>query len=155
MTTRDRQRLVGVHPDLVLALERIFDELDAEHAPLFVVSGLRTLAEQQAEYAKGRTVPGQIVTMKDGVVHTSNHQAREVDGVMVGCAVDCAFISPQPFDPRHPWETYGRAVEAAGLVWGGRWKMVDCPHAELPARYEGRGKPTVQTIPSPPAQGKP
>jgi len=130
MTDRDRQRLVGVHPDLVASLVRIFDEMDAEHTPMFVVQGVRTKLEQARLYAQGRTSPGVIVTMKDGVLHRSNHQPHE-DGW--GHAVDCAFVGPQPFDPRWPWQRYGEACEALGLIWGGRWAHpADSPHAELP-----------------------
>lgn len=130
MTDRDRQRLVGVHPRLVAALGTVFDEMDAEHAPMFVVQGVRTVAEQAQLYAQGRTAPGRIVTMKNGVTNRSNHQPH-ADGF--GHAVDCAFIGPQPFDERWPWEQYGEALEALGLRWGGRWSHPhDSPHAELP-----------------------
>ncbi len=97
---------------------------------LFVVQGVRTLAEQVALYARGRTMPGHIVTMKDGIRHRSNHQARS-DGK--GHAVDCAFFFvPDPFAASLPWETYGLLVEAQGLIWGGRWTHPhDSPHAEL------------------------
>jgi len=74
MTDRDRQRLAGVHPRLVAALGTVFDEMDAEHAPMFVVQGVRTVAEQAQLYAQGRTAPGRIVTMKNGVTNRSNHQ---------------------------------------------------------------------------------
>lgn len=130
MTDRDRQRLVGVHSALVAALEAVFDEMDAESAPMFVVVGVRTAAEQAADYAKGRNGnPGTVVTMCDGVRHPSPHQVH-ADGL--GHAVDCAFVGPQPFDPRHPWETYGEALESHGLKWGGRFSHpVDLDHAEL------------------------
>lgn len=132
MTPRDEQRLVGVHPQLVAALRVVFDQLDAEDAPLFVVEGLRTDARQAELYAQGRTTPGPVVTYKDGVTHKSNHQPK-ANGL--GRAVDCAFIATpqrQPFDPRWPWLLYGEALEAQGIAWGGRWKSpVDMPHAEL------------------------
>lgn len=134
MTERDQERLAGVRPELIAALEAVFDEMDAEAAPMFVIAGVRSVAQQQALYAQGRTVPGAIVTYKDGVTHRSNHQLHD-DGF--GYAVDCAFQGPQPFDPRHPWEKYGEALEAHGAIWGGRWKMVDQPHAEWPDRSEG------------------
>jgi hypothetical protein len=35
-----------------------------------------------------------------------------------------------------PWERWGGLAEAAGLVWGGRWRRPDRPHVELP---EGMG----------------
>lgn len=128
-TDRDRQRLVGVHPALVAALEAVFDQMDAERAPMFVVVGVRSAAEQIADYAKGRTAPGPVVTMCDGVRFPSPHQVR--DGY--GRAVDCAFVGAQPFDPRHPWELFGEELERHGLIWGGRFHHpVDKDHAELP-----------------------
>lgn len=136
MTERDLQRLRGTHPDLIKKLEEVFDEMHADDHPMFVVQGVRTDAEQARIYAQGRTTPGQVVTMKDGVAHRSNHQPRP-DGY--GHAVDCAFLSPQPFDPRHPWESYGLALEARGLIWGGRWRHPhDAPHAELPYLVEAK-----------------
>lgn len=129
MSDRDRQRLHGVLPALVSALVEVFDEMDAEHAPMFVVGGVRTLEQQARLYAQGRTESGPIVTYKDGVLHKSLHQVH-IDGY--GYAVDCAFLGPQPFDPRHPWGVYGAALEARGVRWGGRWKMADLPHAEWP-----------------------
>lgn len=130
MTERDKKRLIGVHPTLTDAIERILDVMEAEGAPMFVVQGVRT-AEQQAElYAQGRTKPGGIVTNKDGYHFRSDHQPKD-DGY--GYAVDCAFVGKQPFDPRHPWQTYGEQVEGWGLIWGGRWSHpVDSVHAEMP-----------------------
>ena len=132
-TPRDLQRLQGVHPALVQKTLGLLQRF-----PMFVVMGVRTVAEQQALFAKGRTAPPigpqYIVTMKDGVVHRSNHQPH-ADGL--GHAVDLAFLPTadraNPFDEAWPWEAYGQAVEAAGLVWGGRWAHPhDSPHAELP-----------------------
>lgn len=127
MTERDQQRLVGVHPQLRVAIQAVFLQLNV--TPLFVVEGVRTTAQQQALWAKGRTLPGPIVTYKDGVIHRSNHQVHQ-DGL--GHAIDCAFIGATPFAETWPWEAYGLALETQGLVWGGRWKMLDRPHAELP-----------------------
>lgn len=129
MTDRDRQRLVGVHPKLIAVIEAVFDEMDAEQAPMFVVMGVRTAAQQLAEYAKGRTCIGPVVTNCDGVTFKSPHQVR-ADGF--GHAVDLAFVGAQPFDPRHPWQLFGEYLEARGCVWGGRFHLVDKDHAELP-----------------------
>lgn len=135
VTERDTVRLRGLHPRLVALITEILQEMDGPlGAPMFVVEGLRTIERQVLLYAQGRTTPGQIVTYKDGMTHRSNHQAQS-DGF--GHAVDVAFIGPQPFDRRHPWQTYGEAVEARGLKWGGRWAMSDLPHAELPMRPDG------------------
>lgn len=127
-TLRDLQRLYGVHPRLHSAIIGILNKL-----PMFVVQGVRTAEQQHALWLQGRPggPPGsKIVTMKDGVVHKSNHQPH-ADGF--GHAVDLAWIGPDPFADTHPWEAYGVMVEAAGLKWGGRWAHPhDSPHAELP-----------------------
>jgi len=134
LTGRDIDRLIGVHPTLVTAITEILDAMAAAGHPMFVVQGVRTVAQQQALYARGRTTPpiGSkfIVTMKDGVTHRSNHQPH-ADGY--GHAVDCAFSGVvNPFGDQMPWEDYGKRVEAAGLIWGGRWSHPhDSPHAEL------------------------
>ena len=124
-SARDLQRLVGVHPKLAAIVTQILNEL-----PMFVAQGVRTVTQQQALYAQGRTAPGKIVTYKDGLIHRSNHQPHP-DGL--GYAVDLAWLGKDPFSDIAPWGEYGAKVEATGLTWGGRWKMVDRPHAELPA----------------------
>jgi len=55
-----------------------------------------------------------------------------------GLAADCAFYLNGRIiiDERDPWamrgyKLYGEAAEAAGLTWGGRWKMMDFGHVEL------------------------
>lgn len=134
MTDRDTERLVGVHPALVEAINDVLTELEDEHIRMFVVEGVRSTDRQQALFAQGRTVPGLVVTYKDGIIHRSNHQPR-ADGY--GYAVDCAFVDAQPFDQHHPWERYGDALEAQGVRWGGRWSMQDLPHAEWPMLPKG------------------
>lgn len=96
---------------------------------MFVVCGVRSDDQQAALYAQGRTTPGHIVTNCDGVTTRSNHQIHLSDGL--GHATDLAFLGSDPFSQTHPWASYGVLVESKGLVWGGRWKMVDLPHAEL------------------------
>ncbi|WP_354686778.1 M15 family metallopeptidase [Cupriavidus necator] len=55
-----------------------------------------------------------------------------------GLAADSAFYRDGKLviTEKDPWamrgyELYGRAAESAGLVWGGRWKMMDLGHVEL------------------------
>ena len=53
-----------------------------------------------------------------------------------GRAMDCCWLvngAPTWNVSEEWWETYGRAAEAHGLTWGGRWKMRDLPHVQ----YEG------------------
>ena len=125
-TERDIRRLAGVHPKLISIIVNIFCIM-----PMFVVEGLRTAERQHALYLIGRDprYPGKIVTDKDGYILKSAHQAH-TDGL--GYAVDCAFTGSDPFAPTHDWKRFGTAVEAAGLIWGGRFpRLVDLDHAEL------------------------
>lgn len=138
---RDTVRLQGVHPNLITNLDLIFAEMAKLGHAMFVVMGVRTAVQQAALYAQGRSTPGprvrpghplgDVVTMKDGVVHKSNHQPH-ADGL--GYAVDCAFLGvANPFADDLPWELYGQQVEHYGLRWGGRWSHPhDAPHAEYP-----------------------
>jgi peptidoglycan L-alanyl-D-glutamate endopeptidase CwlK len=136
--TANITRLKGVHPDLVDKVLRIISAMSTLGYPMMVTDGLRTVQQQQALYAQGRTKPGKIVTYVDGIRKRSNHQAKN-DGF--GHAVDCCFLvdldGDGPDDPSwaetHPWALYGAMAHALGLVWGGSWTtLVDRPHVELP-----------------------
>lgn len=133
LTERDRQRLRGVHPVLEAAIEDVFAEMEKAGFPMFVVSGVRTEAEQAVLYGQGRRgAPGPIVTYKDGRVLKSDHQI-EADGF--GHAVDCAFLPHKGcsdcFAGTWPWSAFGDALERRGMVWGGRFKKpADLDHAQ-------------------------
>ena len=120
----------NLHPDLLARLDRVLAAMSALGFPMKIVQGVRTVAEQQALYAQGRTTPGRIVTNCDGVTNRSNHQAK-ANGF--GYAADCAFEGADPFGETKPWRAYGACAVAVGLVWGGDWKgsLVDRPHVEL------------------------
>lgn len=124
---------IGLHPALIQKVRTILVRMNEIGHPMRVVQGIRTREDQQALYARGRTVKGPIVTYADGVTHKSNHQPQ-ADGF--GHAVDLAFIGNEPFAESHPWALFGETVNAEGLIWGGDWtRLVDRPHAELPANY--------------------
>lgn len=88
---------------------------------------LRTVEEQDALYAQGRTMPGKKVTNAKGSTYSSQHQW--------GIAVDFyrndgagAFNTSGGF-----FEKVGALAKTLGLGWGGDWKSpVDRPHLYLP-----------------------
>ncbi len=58
-----------------------------------------------------------------------------------GLAADCAFLREGRLviSERDPWamrgyQLYGEVAESLGMVWGGRWTMMDFGHTELRAR---------------------
>lgn len=124
----------GLHPTLILKINKVLAAMKDLGYPMKIVQGLRSTAQQQALFNQGRTTPGKIVTNADGVKVRSNHQANSID--LLGHAVDVAFIPtstrPDMFDLKWPWQLYGIMGETLGLVWGGRFKIVDLDHMELP-----------------------
>lgn len=88
------------------------------------ISGLRTFAEQDELYAKGRTAPGPRVTNARGGF--SNHN--------FGLAIDIGIFSQDGkkyFDAHPLYKEFGSLGESLGLEWGGRWKFVDEPHYQF------------------------
>lgn len=94
---------------------------------LRVTQGYRTIAEQNALYAQGRTGNGRIVTNAKGGQSYHNY----------GLAIDLVeLVNGQPnwaFD-------YGKLQKMAvdmGIVWGGTFKsIVDKPHFEISFGYK-------------------
>ncbi len=123
-------KLLGIHPVLAEKIGTILAQMELLGHPMRVCQGLRTVAQQQALYAEGRTLPGRKITNCDGVVRKSRHQVAS-DGW--GHAVDCCFSGSDPFGIKQPWSLYGAQVRAQGLTWGGDFSSpVDLDHAELP-----------------------
>lgn len=90
---------------------------------------LRTVEEQEALYAQGRTTPGEIVTYARGTDYSSQHQW--------GIAFDIYqndVNNPYP-DPSTStfWTQVSNIAINNGLAWGGNWTSpVDMPHFYLP-----------------------
>lgn len=92
-----------------------------EGIDLLVYCTYRSDAEQAAEYAKGRTAPGKVVTnAKPG---QSKHNHTE-NGTPASLAYDCVPV----VNGKAQWNNsklisrVGELGEKAGLVWAGRWK---------------------------------
>ena len=121
-------RLRGCHPALKTRVAALVDALARQGLDLVLTQGVRSVAQQQALYAQGRSKPGKIVTNCDGVRAASNHQPK-ADGY--GYAVDVAWRTNGQITWEGPWDTFGRLAETQGLTWGGAWtRFPDRPHIE-------------------------
>jgi peptidoglycan L-alanyl-D-glutamate endopeptidase CwlK len=123
LTARDKERLKGVHPDLVRIVERA-----AEMRSFMVVQGLRTPEEQKKLFALGKS---------------RTLRSRHLTGHAVDLAplVDLDGDGDQDlsWNPVHFWPIAEAMKDAAEflkikIVWGGEaWRpgFVDMPHYEL------------------------
>lgn len=121
----------GLHPDLVTRIKAVLLQMARESHPMKPCQGVRTAEYQHKLWLQGRDprFPGPIITNCDGHTSRSAHQPAK-DGL--GTAIDCCFEGPDPFGNSHPWARFGALAEEQGLVWGGRFKMKDLDHVELP-----------------------
>lgn len=94
---------------------------------VLITQGYRSIAEQDALYAQGRTKPGKIVTNAKG--GTSYHN--------FGLAVDFALYTADGKDvtwddSSAAWKTVVRIFKAKGFAWGGDFRSFkDTPHFEM------------------------
>lgn len=127
--------LKGIHPDLVKVMKAAIVNTPVDFT---ITDGVRTTAQQQALYAKGRTKPGGIVTNADGVKNKSNHQVKS-DGY-------CYAVDLYPYvngkidfnDKMNNLSMIASHIKSVAksmsikITWGGDFKSIlDRPHFEL------------------------
>lgn len=109
------ERLAGLLPEARELAERHIALCEAEGIELLVTYGCRSLSEQKALYAKGRTAPGKVVTNARPGFSWHNF----------GRAYDVAIMTGGKPDWKS--KTYARIGElgkSIGLTWGGDFKSV-------------------------------
>jgi hypothetical protein len=117
------QRIATTHPLVRDTFTKFIDAAESElNITLRVTHALRTIAEQNALYAQGRTTSGKIVTNAKGGQSFHN----------VGTAIDVVqMVNGKPnwnFD-YSKLEKYSKPL---GIEWGGRFKsIVDKPHFQI------------------------
>ncbi|HPE35536.1 MAG TPA: M15 family metallopeptidase [Spirochaetales bacterium] len=128
-----------LRPDFRAKIDALYQELRAQGFEPLPWETLRTPERQAWLYAQGRTRPGAIVTQAVSSVHEDGRGVDTIDG---------RRIPSGPFEGQlYGWgswgdpdveaealrffNAYGRAAEALGLTWGGRWTTLrDYPHVE-------------------------
>ena len=124
-----------LHPRLQKKVIQLQDECKKQGIVIGIGECLRTVAEQDMLYAKGRTTRGSIVTNCKGSTYSSMHQW--------GVAFDFYLIMDVDGDGKTNDDSYndatglfakvGKLGKSIGLEWGGSWKSpVDKPHFQLP-----------------------
>lgn len=140
--SKSTPKLVGLHPIVRLAAERLIERSFARGVPILITQGLRTIAEQDALYAQGRTQPGKIVTNARGGYSFHNF----------GVAIDFCLLQPDgksvSWTVGKDWMIVVEIAKSLGFEWGGDWtSFKDYPHFEMTfgltcAQYRAGQKPT-------------
>ena len=115
-----------LNPELQAIIPKFISACKAKGLIVGIGECYRTVAEQEALYAQGRTTSGTIVTNCRGTSYTSPHQW--------GVAFDFyrddgkgAFNDTDGF-----FAKVGAVGKSLGLEWGGDWtSFVDKPHLQL------------------------
>lgn len=119
----DRSKL---HPWLDYKLGLLLKRCNEEGIYLIITEGFRTKEYQDSLYAKGRTVPGKVVTNAKGSTYSSQH--------MWGIAFDIAINDSKLLYDTATIKKVAKIAKSkkVGLKWGGDWKsIVDTPHFYL------------------------
>lgn len=128
MDSRSLRNLSGVHADLILVIQKAFDNITPGSNITFVVTeGVRTMERQKELYAAKKTK-----TLKTRHVPDNN-----------ACGMSCAVDIVAIVDGKVSWDfKYYEAIAAyikktaseyhIPIVWGGDWKSFkDGPHFQL------------------------
>ncbi len=114
------RKLEDLLPHVQEKAELFLDKCRKQGIDVLIYCTYRSFEEQEAEYAKGRTVAGKKTTNARGGDSFHNW----------GRAFDCVPMA----NGRAQWndkETYaimGEIGKQIGFDWGGYWKFVDRPH---------------------------
>lgn len=136
-------RILQLHPAIREKVIKIIDRLETLSFPstvmIRIVQGLRTIDEQNALYAQGRTAPGNIVTWAKGGQSIHNY-GLAIDFALMydkdgnGTYETLSWDIAKDFDRdgKADWMEVVNAFKSEGFVWGGDWKgKEDDPHLEL------------------------
>jgi phospholipase C len=121
------QRLAKLHPGLANRGRAMLDACGQAGLAVMVSEGLRTWEEQDALYAKGRTVPP--LGKKHWVTKAKGGESYHNFGLAFDIVVLDA-VHKDGWDDDHPgWTAAARIGKALGLEWGGDWtSFKDRPH---------------------------
>lgn len=131
---KSKTRLVGLHPAVLAAATTLVKRCYVRGVYIVITQGLRTIEEQNALYAQGRTKPGNIVTNAKGGTSYHNY----------GLAVDFALLLPNgttvSWDTKRDgdgdkvadWSEVVQEAKLLGFEWGGDFKSFkDYSHFQM------------------------
>ncbi|QZN77387.1 M15 family metallopeptidase [Paenibacillus sp. DR312] len=132
--SKSAAKLTGLLPVVRTATERLIQRSFAIGIPIVITQGLRTVAEQDALYAQGRSKPGKVVTNARGGYSYHNFGVA-VDYVLLmpdGKSVSWDTVRDGNGDKRADWLQVAEIGKGLGFIWGGDWaSFPDYPHLQM------------------------
>lgn len=124
-----------LHPRLKKKAVQLQEACSQQGISISFSEGFRTVEEQDALYAQGRTLPGNIVTNAKGSTYSSQHQWGIAVDFYLNMDVDNdGSKSEDAFNNSTGlFDRVGEIAKSIGLGWGGDWTSIkDRPHLYLP-----------------------
>lgn len=132
--SKSSTRLIGLHPVVMAAATVLIERCYARGVHILITQGLRTIAEQDALYAQGRTKPGSIVTNAKGGYSYHNY-GLAVDFALLltnGSSVSWDMCRDGNNNQVADWQEVVKEAKALGFEWGGDWtSFKDYPHFQM------------------------
>lgn len=128
--SRSEGNIATLHPRVKPFARALIEKSAGQGLIIKVISAMRTFAEQDVLFAKGRTTPGPKVTNARGGFSNHNFGLAFDIGIFTGSTDPEKaknFVSSSP-----AYKAIGALGTDLGLEWGGNWKnFKDEPHFQL------------------------
>ncbi len=139
---RTLERIKLMHPKLIKEVEEIYDEICEAltgRAICRFTSTLRTFAEQDALFAKGRTAPGGRVTNAKAGMSMHNY-GLALDIVLIKDGKEAVWDVKTDFDGdgKADWIEVVEIFKQYGWEAGINWRFYDPPHFQKTFGYSVR-----------------
>lgn len=132
MDKATQQRIALLHPSLRAEVTNLINQANAQltkHSQVRITQSLRTIDEQNALYAQGRTKAGKKVTNAKGGQSLHNYGlAFDFCLIIDGKEVSWDLKKDWDGDKIADWMEVVSVFRKAGWEWGGTWKFTDNPH---------------------------
>lgn len=130
------KRIAGLHPKIREEVQRLFNHANnallTGNAKARITCGFRSVQEQTALYAKGRTASGKIVTNARGGYSVHNY-GLAIDFCLIvdGKYASWEWLKDFDGDKTPDWMEFVNLFKENGYEWGGDWKSFkDRPHLQ-------------------------
>lgn len=127
--------IADLHPVLQEKITQLKELAEREGIQCLIGECVRTAAEQDALYAKGRTEKGSIVTNARGSSYSSMHQWGTAFDIYLNMDIDGDGQWKDDIynNSTRMFNRFGELGKSLGLEWGGDWKSIrDLCHFQLP-----------------------